>query len=67
MSELNGDYGALVLALTLAITAPDEQRAAQCVELADLLAANLTPDQVAAAQAEASAAATLHDAGADDE
>jgi len=59
MSEPRNDYEALVLALTLAITAPTHKQSAECVIMADTLAAKLTPAQVAAAQAEASAAAHL--------
>lgn len=46
------DRSALVLALSLAITADDDDRANQCIEIADQLAARLTPAEVAAAQDE---------------
>ena len=36
------DYEALVLALTLAINAPDDAKAAQCVDMAESIAANLS-------------------------
>lgn len=62
MSEPGSIYEALVLALTLAITAPDEARAKKCAKIADMLAKRLTDAQVADAQAEAAAAAQLFNA-----
>jgi hypothetical protein len=57
--EPENDYEALVLALTLAVTAPTDQDADRCVKMGQLIAAKLTAEQIVAAQAEASAAAHL--------
>ena len=65
MSEPGSVYEALVLALTLAITAPDEDRAKKCAKIADMLANRLTDAQVADAQVEAAAAAQLFKADPD--
>lgn len=53
MTKPTSDYEALVLALQLAITAPTEERAAECVSMAEDLAANLTELEVARAKKEA--------------
>jgi|688.fasta_scaffold274500_5 hypothetical protein len=44
---------ALTLALTLAITAPSDEKAAQCVAVAQAIAATLTDKQVEACKADA--------------
>ena len=44
---------ALTLALTLAVTAPDEDHAAECVRIAEQLAVGLTAAQVEACKTEA--------------
>lgn len=44
---------ALVLALTLAITAPSESKAKACIETAEQIAAGLSEFEVAAAKREA--------------
>jgi hypothetical protein len=44
---------ALTLALTLAITAPSEEKARMCVAMAEKIAATLTKKQVAACKADA--------------
>ena len=41
---------ALIMALRLAITAPDDDKAQQCIEIAEWLAADMTPEQVEHAQ-----------------
>jgi hypothetical protein len=41
---------ALIMALRLAITAPDDDKARQCAEIAEWLAADMTPEQVERAQ-----------------
>ena len=48
------DYEALVLALTLAINAPDDTKAQQCVDMAESLAANLSELDVERAKKQAS-------------
>lgn len=42
---------ALIMALRLAITAPDDDKAQQCIEIAEWLAADMTPEEVENAQA----------------
>ena len=41
---------ALIMALRLAIAAPDDDKAQQCIEIAEWLAADMTPEQVEHAQ-----------------
>ena len=53
MTEPKTDYEALVLGLTLAITAPTEEKAQECVRMAEEIAQRLTPEEVEAAKAEA--------------
>ena len=53
MTEPKTDYEALVLGLTLAITAPTEEKAQECVRMAEEIAQRLTPEEVESAQAEA--------------
>ena len=53
MKEPKTDYEALVLGLTLAITAPTEEKAQECVRMAEEIAQRLTPEEVEAAKAEA--------------
>ena len=50
---------ALTLALTLAITAPDDDKTAELIQLADQIASQLTPSEVEACQAAAKVAAGL--------
>ena len=47
-NKLQSDKEALVMALTLAITAPTEAKAQQCIRLADTLAAGLSKQEVEA-------------------
>ena len=42
---------ALIMALRLAITAPDDDKAQQCIEIAEWLAADMAPEEVENAQA----------------
>ena len=50
---------ALTLALTLAITAPDDDKTAELIQLADQIASQLTASEVEACQAAAKVAAGL--------
>ena len=50
---------ALTLALTLAITAPTDQQATDCVAMADSLAAQLSESEVEACKAAAKIAAGM--------
>jgi len=50
---------ALTLALTLAITAPDDDKTAELIQLADQIASQLTAPEVEACQAAAKVAAGL--------
>tara|TARA_R110002110_G_scaffold388484_1_gene600639 strand:+ start:17 stop:202 length:186 start_codon:yes stop_codon:yes gene_type:complete len=45
-TKIKNDFEALILALELAITAPDEKKANECVAITESLAINLTPEQV---------------------
>tara|TARA_R110002012_G_scaffold175485_3_gene340342 strand:- start:584 stop:808 length:225 start_codon:yes stop_codon:yes gene_type:complete len=47
------EYNALLSALTLAITAPDDAKATQCVEMAEQIAANMSEIEVERAKREA--------------
>jgi hypothetical protein len=53
MPEIKDDYEALVMALTLALTAPSEPKFKQCVVMAEAIANRLTPEQVEEAKAKA--------------
>ena len=53
MNTPTNDYEALVLALRLAITAPSEAKAAECVAMAEGVAANLSELEVERAKKEA--------------
>ena len=53
MPEIKDDYEALVMALTLALTAPSEPKFKQCVAMAEAIANRLTPEQVEEAKAKA--------------
>lgn len=50
----SNEYEALVLALKLAITAPDDAKATQCVEMAEQIAANMSEIEVERAKKQAS-------------
>ena len=52
--NLSNQYNALVSALTLAITAPDDAKATQCVEIAEQIAANMSEIEVERAKKQAS-------------
>ena len=45
-TQLENDFEALVLALELAITAPNEQKADECAAMAESLAEKFTVEQV---------------------
>ena len=51
--EIKNDYDALVEALRLAVTASDDDKSQECVEIAESIAANLTELEVARAKKEA--------------
>ena len=52
LAQYPADPGeALALALRLAITAPDDEKAQQCIEIAEWLAADMRPEEVENAQA----------------
>ena len=51
--QIKNDYDALVEALRLAVTASDDDKSQECVEIAESIAANLTELEVARAQKEA--------------
>ena len=53
MNEPTNDYEALVLALTLSITAPTEEKSKQCVAMAEELAMNLSEIEVERAKRDA--------------
>ena len=53
MNEPTNDYEALVLALTLSITAPTEEKSKQCVSMAQELATKLSEIEVERAKREA--------------
>ena len=53
MNEPKNDYEALVLALTLSITAPTEEKSKQCVSMAEELAMNLSEIEVERAKRDA--------------
>ena len=51
--EIKTNYDALVTALWLAVTAPDDDKSDECVDIAESIASNLTELEVARAQKEA--------------
>jgi hypothetical protein len=51
--QIKNDYDALVEALRLSIIAPDDDKAQECIEIAESIAANLTELEVARAKKEA--------------
>jgi len=53
MNEPKNDYEALVLALTLSITAPTEEKSKQCVVMSEELATKLSEIEVERAKREA--------------
>ena len=53
------EYNALVSALTLAITAPDDAKATQCVEMAEQIAANMSEIEIERAKKQASKEAAI--------
>ena len=52
-THITNDYDALVLALRLAITAPDDDAAKKCVHIAEGIAHNLNESEVSEAKIEA--------------
>ena len=54
LDEPSNDYEALVMALTLAVTAPSAQQAAAVIEIADNIAERLTEEEVERAKAHVS-------------
>ena len=54
MMEIENDYQALVLALTLTVTAPTAAKAQECVEMAKSFASSLSIDEIERAKKEAS-------------
>ena len=46
MKQPSSDFEALVLALTLAVTASDEEHVSECVQMAEELAGRLTEHEV---------------------
>ena len=54
LDEPSNDYEALVMALTLAVTAPSAHQLAAVIELADNIAERLTEEEVERAKAHAS-------------
>jgi hypothetical protein len=59
MSTPTNPYDALVLALTLGITASDEDKAAECVRMAEQIAQNLSELEVKRAQKDAMKACNI--------
>ncbi len=57
MTEPTNDVEALTLALYLAITAPTDEKAAQCVDIAESLASSMSEIDVKRAQRDAQAKA----------
>ena len=51
--KLSNNYDALVSALTLAITAPTDEKAAQCIEIAEQMATGMSEIEVSRAKREA--------------
>ena len=45
-TKIQNDFEALLLALELAIAAPNEEKSNECVAIAESLAINLTTEQV---------------------
>jgi heterodisulfide reductase subunit C len=54
MMEIENNYQALVTALKLAVTAPTDEQAQECIEMAKSFAASLSPDKIERAKKEAS-------------
>jgi hypothetical protein len=54
LDEPSNDYEALVMALTLAVTAPSAQQLAAVIEIADNIAERLTEEEVERAKAHVS-------------
>ena len=50
--EIENDYQALVLALTLTVTAPTAAKAQECVEMAEGFALSLSPEKIERAKKE---------------
>ena len=53
MGQIDNNYDALVLALRLALSAPNDEKAHQAVDIANMLADKLSKKQVEAAKREA--------------
>jgi|TARA_R110000868_G_scaffold184765_1_gene426407 hypothetical protein len=54
MMEIENNYQALVAALKLAVTAPTDEQAQECVEMAEGFALSLSSEQIQRAKKEAS-------------
>lgn len=52
MKQIKNDYEALVVALTLAVTAPTEKESRECLKMAEELASNLSMEQIEQAKKE---------------
>ena len=53
MMEIENNYQALVAALKLAVTAPTDEQAQECVEMAEGFASSLSPEKIELAKKEA--------------
>ena len=53
MKELSNDYDALVMALTLAVTAPNEEKSQEVLSMAEDIASRLSEFEVERAKKEA--------------
>ena len=52
--QIENNYQALVSALKLAVTAPTDEQAQECVEMAEGFASSLSPEKIKRAKKEAS-------------
>jgi hypothetical protein len=51
--EIENNYQALVTALKLAVTAPTDEQAQDCIEMAEGFASSLSPEKIQRAKREA--------------
>mgnify|MGYP003651993114 FL=1 len=51
--EIENNYQALVAALKLAVTAPTDEQAQECIEMAESFASSLSPEKIERAKKEA--------------